>query len=179
MFASLVQDAKAFWVSEAGKNIQFTASRIVAKINAIADSKNLDAMIELEIGLQEIDHRDAQTELGKNSAKKAANDYKQIKTVMSQMRRSPMEYVLSNASMQPDGTKQSPHRGPNQIRANIARLQNRNNFPSPGYKTIWDARIELAKATQRELAKLHAATIERCPAVLDDEVIDEQCGRVN
>ena len=108
-----------------------------------------------------IDFRDAQTKIEKSSAKKAIDDYKQIIAVITQMRTDPKAYVLANESLQADGLKLPPSRGTNQIRANVARLTNRNSFPSPEYKAIWEARIKLAKATQQKLAELHEETIER------------------
>lgn len=175
-FISLAQDSGALWRTKLGRSVHKTATRIVKGITEIIGKGNLDALLDLEKNLQQIDSRDAKTELETNSVNKAIADYKQIGAVVAQMRRSPTEYVLANESMQPDGTKQPQQRGPNQIRANIARLNNRNSFPSPEYQAIWEARIKLAKATLQKLAELHEATIARYNETLDCEVIDETAG---
>ena len=158
---SLVSDVNLLWKTELGMQIRTTAEAIIKVIGKCEATNDIDSMMRLEKRFQQIDYRDARTALGKSSAQKAANDYKQIDAAIAQMRSDPQGYVLANESLQTDGLKLPAARGPNQIRANIARLQNRNNFPSPEYEAIWKARIKLAKATQRQLAELHAATIER------------------
>lgn len=61
----------------------------------------------------------------------------------------------------------------------MARLNNRDSFPSLEYKSIWEARIKLAKATQQKLAELHEDTIARYNDILDNEVIDEMAGTIS
>lgn len=133
--------------------------RLAVFITASMDKANsVEELIRQEMVLQRLDRSLAQSEQDKSSIENAERDYRKLAKIVDQMRRSPAEYFEANLSLREtrDDFRKIPRaRGPEQINANKARLQNRALFAPEEQRAVWKARIALADKTMTMFRTLH------------------------
>ena len=133
--------------------------RLAAFITASMDKANsVEELIRQEMVLQRLDRSLAQSEQDKSSIENAERDYRKLAKIVDQMRRNPAEYFEANLSLREtrDDFRKMPHaRGPEQINANKARLQNRALFAPEEQRAVWKARVKLADKTMTMFRTLH------------------------
>lgn len=129
----------------------------------IANAKSVEALIEQERELQETDLTLASTKEERNAIKNAMTDYQSLLVVVGQMRRSPEEYLTSNAGQKDNrmSFEKQPHdKGLAQIEGNVMRCKNRALHSTDDMRQVWEARILLALETKGALKKLHNSLAE-------------------
>lgn len=144
----------------ARRNYEF-AEFILGKIE---QAEEIEDLIRFEMLLQKNDILIAQTDSDRQSIKNAQKEYRQLIITIGQMREDPDGYFLANLSLKEtdgDFRKLPKSRGPQQINANRARLQNRAMFSGDDQRAIWEARVAMAVRTVYLLLELHKKLVAR------------------
>jgi hypothetical protein len=164
-----VQDTHEYKVAMAASD------KIVAAIHEGIKSAagRIEALIKQESMLQGADITLSKTPEEKTAVKNAMTEYRSLAEVVSQMRRTPDEYIKANVSMKAarmDPAKQPRERGLNQIDGNIIRCKNRALHATDDMRQVWEARVVLAKETRKALRALHRSVVTDFERRLKDPV---------
>lgn len=153
------------------KQVEKSRNTLVESVlNAIDSAETIEDLIHYEMVLQRVDELSAHSPQDKASIKNAQRQYWQLSETIAQMRRNPYEYFRANISLGgTDGDfRKIPRSRIQHIHSNVTRLRNRASFAFEEERTIWNARLKLAKKTEEMLRALHKSLAEKYEQRLPD-----------